>query len=162
MRKILTLLSFSLLAAAPSLHAAGRVEVTYVEPEKFMDIGFGSVDRKIALDEMTAILTRLGEKLPDGQTLKLEVTHINLAGEVRPGAGRDIRVMTGTADWPEVALRYTLQAGGQTLKGGEAKVYDIAYLTNATFVDRVGTNLPYERHMLRKWFAATFGNAPQP
>jgi hypothetical protein len=60
------------------------------------------------------------------------------------------------ADWPEINLRYTLQAGGSTLKSGEAKIYDIAYQTNLPFVDQVGTNLPYERHMLRKWFTKTF------
>lgn len=161
MRNTLALLSFGLLAAASPLHAVGTVEVTYVEPEKFMDIGFGSVDRQSVLSDMTAVLKQLGEKLPDGQTLKLEVTNINLAGELRPGAGRELRVMTGRADWPEINLRYTLQAGSQTIKSGEAKIYDIGYQTNATFVDRIGTNLPYERHMLRKWFAANFA-AAQP
>lgn len=162
MRKTLALMSFGLLAATTlPLHAAGTVEVTYVEPEKFVDIGFGSVDRDITLRHMTAVFQEFAAKLPDGQTLKFEVTNINLAGELRPGHGRDLRVLTGRADWPEIELRYMLVSDGRTLKSGQAKIYDIAYQSNAVFVDRVGTNLPYERHMLRKWFAATFP-VPQP
>jgi Protein of unknown function (DUF3016) len=157
MRKTLSLLSGGLLAAtALPLHAAGTVEVSYIEPEKFTDVGFGATDRERTLREMTAVLQAFAAKLPDGQTLKFEVTNINLAGELRPGRGSDLRVMRGMADWPEINLRYTLQAGTRTLKSGEARIYDIAYQTNLPFVDNVGTNLPYERHMLRKWFTKTF------
>ena len=157
MRKTLALMSFGLLAAtALPLHAAGTVEITYVEPEKFSDIGFGTVDRDITLRQMTAVLQEFATKLPDGQTLKLEVTNINLAGEMRPGHGREVRVLRGMADWPEVNLRYALVAGGSTLKSGEAKIYDLAYQQGASSINSVGTNLPYERRMLREWFAKTF------
>jgi len=159
MRKTLALMSFGLLAAtALPLHAAGTVEITYVEPEKFSDIGFGSVDRDITLRQMTAVLQEFAAKLPDGQTLKLEVTNINLAGEMRPGHGREVRVLRGMADWPEINLRYTLQAGGSTLKSGDAKIYDLAYQQGASSINNVGTNLPYERRMLREWFAKTFAD----
>ena len=151
MRKTLALLSFGLLAAsATTLHAAGTVEVTYVEPDKFTDIGFGSVDRERVLRQMTLVLEEFAAKLPDGQTLKFEVTNIDLAGEQRPGRSQDIRVLRGMADWPQVKLRYTLTAGNSTLKSGEANIYDMGYQYGT--VDAVGTNLPYERRMLRKWF----------
>ena len=157
MRKTLALVSFGLLAAAAMpLHAAGTVEVTYVEPEKFSDIGFGTVDRDITLRQVTALLQEFATKLPDGQTLKLEITNINLAGEIRHGHGRDVRVLRGMADWPEVSLRYTLQEGSRTIKSGDAKIYDMAYQQSSTSLNTVGTNLPYERRMLREWFAKTF------
>lgn len=163
MSKTLALLASGLLAVCSlPLQAAGTVEVSYVEPEKFRDIGFGTVDRERVLSDMTAVLKALGAKLPDGQTLKLEVTDIDLAGELRPAGGRDLRLVTGRTDWPEIQLRYTLRAGNDTLKSGEAKIYDLAYFERATFVDRIGTNLPFERQMLRKWFAATILSAPQP
>ena len=163
MSKTLALFASGLLAATVlPLHAAGTVEVSYVEPEKFSDIGFGTVDRERVLGEMTSLLKALGAKLPDGQTLKLEITNINLAGELKPAAGRELRIVTGRTDWPEVSLRYTLRAGNDTLKSGEAKVYDLAYFERVNFVDRVGTNLPFERQMMRKWFAETFLPAPQP
>jgi hypothetical protein len=161
MHKSLLSVSVSLVFAyALPAHAAGKVEVSYVEPEKFTDVGFGSVERERTLRDMSAVLEALGDKLPDGQTLKLTVTNINLAGEWRPHRGQDLRVMNGRTDWPEVNLRYTLQAGDATLKSGEAKIYDMAYQLNAGFVNRIGTNLPYERHMLRKWFTETIAPAP--
>jgi hypothetical protein len=158
-RKTLALMSFGLLAAtALPLHAAGTVEVTYIEPDKFSDVGFGTMDRERTLREMTALLQALAAKLPDGQTLKFEVTDIDLAGELRPGRGsNDLRVLRGMADWPQIKLRYTLLAGASTLKSGEARIYDIGYQSSMPLMDSVGTNLPYERHMLRKWFAKTFG-----
>ncbi|MBL8305367.1 MAG: DUF3016 domain-containing protein [Rubrivivax sp.] len=163
MPKTLALVASGLLAVcALPLQAAGTVEVSYIEPEKFTDIGFGTVDRERVLSDMSEVLKALGAQLPDGQTLKLEITNINLAGELRPGAGRDLRIITGRTDWPEVSLRYTLRAGNNTLKSGEAKVYDLAYFERVNFINRVGTNLPFERHMLRKWFAATFLPESQP
>ncbi len=158
MLKPLTLAA--LMTSAFAAHAAGTVEVRYVEPEKFTDVGFGTLERGRTLSDMTTVLQSLGAKLPDGQTLTLEVTDINLAGELRPTRNGDVRVLRGTTDWPEVSLRYTLQAGTNTLKSGEARVKDIAYLKNANSVDKIGTNLPHERHMLRKWFAETFTTAP--
>jgi Protein of unknown function (DUF3016) len=155
-----TLASAAMLATTPPVLAAGTVEVRYIEPQKFTDVGFGTVDRERTLSDMTAVLQAFAAKLPDGQTLTFEVTDINLAGEWRPHRGNYVRVLSGTTDWPEIKLRYTLQAGGTTLKSGEARVYDIAYQLNSNFVDKVGTNLPYERHMLRKWFNETFAPAP--
>ncbi len=161
MDKSLIIVSIAaLLAGTLPAHAAGKVEVSYVEPEKFTDVGFGTVDREHTLRDMTAVLEAFAARLPDGQTLRFEVTNINLAGELRPHRGNDVRVLTGTTDWPEVKLRYTLQAGGATLKSGEARIYDIAYQLNSDFINKVGTNLPYERHMLRKWFTETFVPAP--
>lgn len=148
------LFALPLLAALAGPAAAeGKVEVSYVEPERFADIGWGNVDRERVLRQMTSMLEELAARLPDGQTLKLEVTDIDLAGEQRPGRAQDVRVLRGMADWPQIKLRYTLLAGSATLQSGEANIYDMAYQYGV--VDSVGTNLPYERRMMRKWFAET-------
>lgn len=133
--------------------AAGKVEVTYFEPDKFSDIGFGAFDRERTLRQMTMLLEAFATKLPDGQTLKIEVTDIDLAGEQRQGRAQNLRILRGMADWPRVKLRYTLLAGSGTVSSGEADVYDLGYQYSA--VNAIGTNLPYERRMLRKWFNQT-------
>jgi hypothetical protein len=150
-----TLFTLAALAGAGGAHAAGKVEVSYVEPDKFADLGWGTMDRERALQQMTRVLEEFAARLPDGQTLKFEVTDIDLAGEQRPGRAQDLRVLRGMADWPVVSFRYTLLAGNSTVKSGEAKVYDMAYQHGT--IDSVGTNLPYERRMLRKWFAENIG-----
>jgi len=150
-------------AAATALpaHAAGSVLVRYVQPEQFADIGFGSFERDRTLQSLTDYLGRLGRQLPDGQTLQLDVTDVDLAGSIEPWRTNSIRVMRGRADWPNIALRYTLQQGGSTLKSGEARLHDMNYMMTRPTPDVRDGELSYEKRMLKKWFDATFA-APTP
>lgn len=160
MRRLPTAFVLPLLVVAAALpaRAAGKVEVSYIQPENFADVGFGVYERERTLKDMTALLQELGRNLPEGQTLKLEVTNINLAGEIRHLRMGDLRVMRGMADWPEVTLRYTLSEGGTTLKTGEARIHDMAYLDHASRSAMEASGpLGNERYMLRKWFGETFG-----
>jgi hypothetical protein len=163
MRKTLPLVPAAALAAllclAAPAHAAGTVEVKYMEPQKFTDVGFGAFERERTLKDMTAVLQQLGKQLADGQVLQLEVTDIDLAGEVKFTSHGDLRVMKGRADWPRIKMRYTLVAGGTTLQSGEAEVSDMAYLTATPPSFTLQGPLAYEQHMLRRWMAETFGPA---
>jgi hypothetical protein len=143
-----------LAVSALSARAAGTVEVVYIEPEKFADVGRGAFDRERTLKAMTEFLQDLGATLPDGQTLKLEVTEFDLAGEILPwGRGQELRVMGQHVDWPHLALRYTLQSEGRTLKAGEANLTDMNYLMSLRPRDQ--GELAYEKRMVRTWFEAT-------
>lgn len=135
--------------------AAGQVEVNWVEPEKFSDIGFGYGERASALRALGEHITLLGRQLPDGQTLRIEVTDINLAGEKKFAPSHDVRVLRGRADWPTMQLRYTLRDGGRELKAGQARLADMGYLFSLRS-DAYG----YEKRMIDNWFRAEF--APQP
>jgi hypothetical protein len=140
-----------------SAHAAGKIEVRYIEPARFSDAGRSGIDRDRTMKTLGDYLQTLAAQLPDGQTLQLEVLDIDLAGELRPSfGGQDVRVLRGGADWPRVKLRYTLQAGGQTLKAGQADISDMDYLREPTARALWDTDLPYEKRMLLKWFDATF------
>jgi hypothetical protein len=141
---------------AVQAQAAATVEVNYVEPEKFADIGFSAVDRERVLKSLAAFLKALGEqKLPDGQTLKIEIVNVDLAGESRFTRQGELRVLGRRADWPRVELRYELSAGNQTTKSGEAKIYDLAYLDSMPTA-LIDGDLGYEKRMLRRWFRETF------
>ena len=61
------------------------------------------------------VYSRLGRRLPDGQTLTIAVLDLDLAGSLRPTPTGELRVLRGGADWPSMSLRYTLQADGRTL-----------------------------------------------
>jgi len=158
--KLMYFVSSLLLTAATlaplSAQAAGEVKVNFAAPEKFTDIGMGSVDRERVLRSLGEFLTSLGERgLPDGQTLELEVTNIDLAGETRFTPKGDLRVIRGRADWPQIELRYTLRAGEKVLKSGEAKISDVAYTSGRSTPD-LKTEFGYEKRMLRSWFTETF------
>lgn len=147
----LGLLAAALAAAAGPALAVGSAQVTYVQPEKFADIGFGSLDRERTLLSLSQHIEALGKRLPDGQTLRVEVLDVDLAGEVWPGGARELRILRGRADWPHMTLRYAVLEGNRTVKSGEARLADMNYLFSPPRSTQ-NTDLPYEKRMLDNWF----------
>lgn len=143
------------LAAGPC-HAAATVEVRYVEPDNFADIGRSPWDRERAMNALTAHLQKLGQALPDRQTLRVEVTDVDLAGDIRPWGWHELRVLRGQADWPVINLRYTLLEGERTLKSGAVRLSDLSYMQTLSGRDRPGEELAFEKRMVRRWFDETF------
>jgi hypothetical protein len=143
----------TLAVAASSAQAAGRVDVDYVKPQEFSDAGRSVVDRERTMSSLTTYLRQLANRLPDGQTLKVEVTDIDLAGELYPGGRHDdLRVVRGGADWPRIALRYTLLDGNRTLKSGQAQLSDPAYMFTLRGSAQFWGEQAYEKRMLKQWF----------
>jgi len=142
------------LLAGPT--AAATVEVRYVEPDNFTDIGRSSWDRERALNTLTAHLQKLGQTLPANQTLRLEVTDIDLAGDIRPWGWHELRVLRDRADWPSIRMRYTLLEGERTLRTEEVRLSDLGYMQILSGSDRAGEELAYEKRMVRRWFTDTF------
>ena len=147
------LAAFTTLPAA----AAGTVEVNWVQPERYLDTGRKTWEREDTLKLLGEHFRQLGGQLPDGQALKIEVLEVDLAGELEPGSGRDLRVLRGLADGPHITLRYSLQQGAQVLKAGEAELTDPNYF-QGTLRARSQSNadLAYEKNMIVRWFGETF------
>lgn len=143
------------LAFAPQAQAAGPVQLSFVQPEQFIDIGRSSFDREHNLRVLATHFQRLGQALPEGQQLQIEVLDVDLAGEVWPRASQEVRVMRGGLDWPRISLRYTLKAGETVLAQGEDRLSDASYL----FPRRRALEhqpLPFERRMVDTWFQERF------
>jgi hypothetical protein len=145
-----------LLALALPALAVGKAEVSYEKPENFADIGWTMRDRQDTMSSLTAWFGKLAERLPDGQTLHVEVTDVDLAGQVLPTSIHNLRVLRGTADWPRIELRYTLQDGDRAVKAGRARLVDLAYLQWRGSAELQRESLPYEKRMLKTWFEQTF------
>jgi len=144
-----------LAALAGNAQAAGVLTVSFVDAEHYSDVGFGSVERERTTTRLAAIFKDLGQRLPDGQTLKVEVLDVDLAGRVPLNAVHDTRVLTGGADWPRIKLRYTLDAGGKA-QTREETVSDMSYLQTPIYGSRADEPLAYERRMLERWFEERF------
>lgn len=131
--------------------------VTYVEPDKFIDMPFSSVEREHILKDLSEHFAKLGKLLPAGQELKVEVTDLDLAGRIdyTRRSGNEIRVMRGMADWPRMELRYSLVQDGAVLKSGDARLADMNYMDHVR-TSRSDESLRYEKQMLDDWFAKTF------
>jgi hypothetical protein len=136
--------------------AAGTVQVRFVQPDKFSDVRDGHLRAEDNLQMLQRHLEEIGARyVTDGQTLKIEVLDVDLAGEVHRG-GRldDVRVLKGRADWPRIQLRYTLETPGAPARSREATVSDFAYLERTP--TQPNEPLAYERRMLDEWFRAEF------
>jgi type II secretory pathway component PulJ len=158
MRLLATAIVLTLAAAGAS--AAGTVNVTFAEPDKFVDAANRKNEVPANLGTIERHLQQLGQRhLPNGQTLHITVVDIDLAGYVRPTRQGDIRFVKGAADWPRITLRYDLQANGQSVKKGDETVAEMNYSRQ---LQTYGNNDPlrHEKQMLEAWFRERFATQP--
>lgn len=156
MKPLLTF--FALAAIAASAHAAGTVQVQFIQPEKFADIRDQAFSRERNLENLKRHLEQAAAPyVADGQTLRIDVLDVDLAGEPKPDArANGLRVLRGRADWPRIELRYTLESPGQPARSGKASIRDMAYLQHGPLAIPADEPLRYERRMLEEWFKKEF------
>jgi hypothetical protein len=146
------------LALLASSAAWAGTEVHFTKPDQFTDVPFDPQEREEVLKELSQHFEKLGALLPPGQSLKIDVTDVDLAGRENPSlrAGQDIRVMNGRVDWPRLRLHYVLEKDGKVISSGNAALSDMSYLTriNPYFSNE---KLRYEKLMIDDWYTDTFG-----
>lgn len=147
----------ALVTFGPPAHAGGQASVSFIEPQNFSDAGRATLDRERTQKALAEHFERLAARLPDGQTLRIEVLDVDLAGEQHPLILNDVRVLRGRIDWPRMTLRWSLVAGGRTLRTGEERLADMGYPLLGGPRAASGVDLPYERRMLDRWFGERFG-----
>lgn len=155
-----------LLLGLPVFSAlAAETEVTWHEPQNYTDIDPGDEHperfRERVFSALEETFARLGERLPDDQTLHITVTDLTLAGWVEPmrtyGGLELVRVIRPLYE-PRMDLNYELvDAQGNTLKEGEAQLRGSRML-DQTSIRRVGTQnvVEYESNMIERWFRNEF------
>ena len=150
-----SLLIVSLLAASTAALGAERADVSFRDPMNFADAGFGVGERERNLDLLAAHVRRLAERLPAGQTLRVEMLDVDLAGEIQWIRTHPLRVLGHGAAAPQIVLRYELIEDGRTLRSGEERLVDPGYLmrVSSTFEREA---LRFERRLLDDWFEARF------
>jgi len=155
MKTVIRQLALAGLFALTAGSALAGVTVSYTEPDKFTDLPFPSWEREQVLKDLTDHFVKLGKELPAGQDLKVEVLDIDLAGREYPNSrGRDIRILKGSADWPSMHLRYSLEANGQVIGSGDAQLNDMMYMNRMqNYTD--SDSLRYEKRMIDEWFEKT-------
>lgn len=156
MKSRLSVLALAALALLGTGAASAAVTVSYVHPEKFIDLADNDVERERVLKEFDHYFAQLAKRLPPGQNLAIEVLDVDLAGRVEPTMRtRDLRILTGGADWPSMQLRYRLEANGQVLASGEEKLNNMDYLDR---LNRYNSSDPlrYEKQMIDEWFNRKF------
>ncbi|CAD5110524.1 DUF3016 domain-containing protein [Zestomonas carbonaria] len=156
----------SLLAGLPlQLAAQSAVEVSFTNPEKFRDAnlrgrGYGYGADDFVLKEIRATFEKLGERyLGPGQTLRIDVQDIDLAGRYEPWRAHayDVRFMRDIT-WPSMKLHYELSQDGKPLASGDARLSDMSYLQRPGRSVNSSDRLYAEKVMLNDWFRKQFGD----
>lgn len=140
------------LLSAGGAYAA--VTVNYIEPEHYGEVPLAGWEREEVLQDLEAHFEQLGKDLPPGQDMKVDVLDLKLAGRLRRGSAREIRVLTGSADWPRMRIRYAIASGGKVIRSGESKLSDMSYLHRSNRYS-AGERLRYEKRMIDEWFKNT-------
>lgn len=148
-----------LLAAGASAASAADLTVVFVHPENFRDAAYSRSfpserDRAEVMRDMQQHLQRLADRhLAPGESLRIDVLDIDLAGEFSPlrRAGPEVRILTDVT-WPRIELRYALSRDGQVIASGRERISDMNYLLMARRSSG-SDRFIYERAMLDDWFA---------
>jgi len=149
----MVVLSSALLFASLA-HA--HVEVRFLESQKFSDVGRSTVDRERVLQDVQTHLRALGDRLLPGRDLVIEVSDVNLAGELEPhGRSMEMLRVMRNVTIPSMELRYTLSEGGKELRSAKVRLQDMGYLDSFNRVDG-NDSLRYEKKMMDDWFAKEF------
>jgi hypothetical protein len=149
----------TLFCAAAAAHA-GTVEVSFDPAAAFADAGESRSERAANVGALADHLRSLGARLPGSdQVLRVQLLDVDLAGSVRP-VGRSaqmLRIVRGSADWPQLRLRYTLLEGDRELRSGEETLSDLNYTwRGAAYGGSSSDPLRYEKRLVSDWFEARF------
>ncbi|MBV6412732.1 MAG: DUF3016 domain-containing protein [Xanthomonadales bacterium] len=160
--RLCCLLLVSAYASAAFAAHPGPVTVEFVDAEKFTDVKerwlASSPEKNGHLAALRRhVETKAARYLAPGQSLRIEFTDIDLAGDLRPQLDpslTDVRVVSSVYP-PRMRLRYTLRdAGGQVLDSGEARLSDIGFDTHS--IGQASDPLRYEKRMLNQWLREQF------
>ena len=142
-----------------------RVSVTWVSPKDFTDMRPGMETRKRfrnnTMERLYEYIEKLANELPEGHKLKLNVTDVDLAGQVWPGGfvgfnnPNDVRIIR-QVDVPRIDFSFELlDQSGKVLKSGEKELKDLAFQERIAGFRR-NDSLLYEKNMMKRWFKKEF------
>ncbi|WP_036997709.1 DUF3016 domain-containing protein [Metapseudomonas resinovorans] len=161
MRPTSPLIVLALLILSPSA-LASTTEVSFTHPEKYSDArlyrDYGRGADDVVLKDLKAHIEKLGKRyLQPGQTLKVDILDIDLAGRYEPWRVnfQDVRFMREVT-WPRIKLHYSLEQDGKPLVSRDATVIDQSYLQHGNYYFS-NDRLRYEKTMLDDWFRWNIG-----
>ena len=160
--KTLTAIFFILftLVMLPDIAYGASSEVTWTDYEKYRDIYPSNNESRKHFRERTfknfeKHFTKLAEKLPEGQIVKIDVTDVDLAGDTYVGDINQLRIVKDVY-FPQMDFSYQLlNADGSEVMSGKVELKDMSFLwrNNLRYNQ---DSLSYEKKMLDDWFADTF------
>ena len=140
--------------ALPSVVYAGEAQVKWHDFNDYRDVrpsnqAKGSYHKQIA-KSIGEHFAKLSEQLPKNYTLKIEVTDLDLAGDVRYGGVNEIRVVE-PIHFPRIKFNYVLSNESEVISSE-----DNVSLKDMGFMDKIKRGreeaFHYEKRLLTEWF----------
>jgi len=153
----ISLTAFLLLAISGNV-IAGKSEIKWTEPDKYTDVRSGNENRKHfkerIFESFEKHFAKLSEQLPEGQILKLDVSNVDLAGDVRFSPMQEFRIIKDIYI-PRLTFTYELLNADKTVAdSGKVDLKDMSFLTSISS-SSINNTLKYEKRMIDKWFKKT-------
>lgn len=138
---------------------AANSEVTWTDYKKYRDIHEGNEGRKSfrerTFKDFEKHFSELAAQLPEKQTLKIDVTDVDLAGDTHAGGINRMRIVKDIY-FPRMNFSYQLvDEGGKVLKSEDVVLKDMNFMSGSNIKYR-NKSLGYEKKMLDEWFDETF------
>jgi len=159
MSNVLIMSFISAVVFSPLSYAA-KTEIKWTNPDKYRDIRAGDENRKAFRKRVFTTFekhfAKLAKKLPAKQTLKINITNVDLAGDVDIGSSINrIRILTDLY-FPSMTFSYQLlDADNNIIKSAEVNLKDMGYLYHNNL--RYGNgSFGYDKKMIAGWFNKTF------
>ncbi len=154
---MVTLLTASLLLSSNAFAASS--EVTWTDYKSYRDINEGNEGRKQfrerTFKDFEKHFAKLAATLPEGQTLKIDVTDVDLAGDTNAGGINRMRIVKHMYS-PRMNFSYQLlDADGKVIQSEEVVLKDMNFMSGSNLKYR-NKSLGYEKKMLDDWFEETF------
>ncbi len=139
----------------------GKVLVEYQNPDNFADVRERQFKTAPEKNQNLAGLKSWFEKrgaqwVPDGQTLKIQFSDIDLAGDFEPwhsGQMSDVRIVKDIYP-PKLKFHFQLiAADNAVLREGDKELRDLGFMMNA---DRSNEAMQHEKRLLEKWLREEF------
>ncbi len=140
---------------------AAEVKVTWTNPDEYRDIHAGNGSkkhfRKSTFKDLEKHMSKLAKGLPENQTLEIEVTNIDLAGDVRIGGVKQLRIIKDIY-YPRFEFEFKLLAADDTvILTKQENIKDMGFMINNHLKYR-NKSLGFEKQLLDEWFQETFEN----
>jgi len=138
---------------------AASSEVTWTDYKSYRDIHEGNEGRKSFRErifkDFEKHFAKMASNLPENQTLKIEVTDVDLAGDTHVAGINRTRIVKQVY-FPRMNFSYQLlDESGKVIKTDEVVVKDMNFMSGSNLKYR-NKSLGYEKKMLDEWFNDTF------
>jgi hypothetical protein len=158
---LLTVLIISGIAFSAFSAQAADVKITWKNPDKYRDVDSGNTGKKRFRENTFSALekhfVKLAKALPESQILEINVTDVDLAGDVHASGMRDIRVIKDLY-FPRIKFSYKLvNTEQEIIHHDDENLKDMNFMMGSALKYR-NKVLGYEKKMLDDWFKKAFSD----